>query len=221
MNVVIFANGELTAVDKAAELAGKADLIIAVDGGANHCRALEITPQILLGDLDSIAPDLLHSYEQNNVTIHRYAADKDKTDLELALDLAVAKQATRITILAALGGRWDMSFANLHLLAAPQYAGVEILLMEPGTTIGTCRGGEDRFFTFPPGTTISLLPISDHVTGVTLSGFKYPLTNETLSSSSSRGVSNVLTEETGHLMVTSGVLLWMALREGEMNQSAF
>jgi thiamine pyrophosphokinase len=215
MDVVIFANGVLNAREEAINLAKQADLIIAVDGGANHCRSLGITPHILLGDLDSIDPELLQSYEQNNVTIHRYPVDKDKTDLELACDLAITKQATRVTILAALGGRWDMSFANLLLLAAPRYIGVEILLVDQETTIGVCRGGETRCFTFPPGTTISLLPINGDVTGVTLSGFRYPLTNETLNSSSSRGISNVLTEETGQLTVESGILLWMVLSEGK------
>ena len=211
MDVVIFANGELTAADKAASLAEKADLIIAVDGGANHCQALGITPDILLGDLDSIDPDLLCSYEQNNVTIHRYPVDKDKTDLELACDLAITKQATRVTILAALGGRWDMSFANLLLLAAPKYIGVEILLVDQETTIGICHNREERHLTFPAGTTISLLPLNGDVEGVTLTGFKYPLTDQILKYSSSRGISNIMTESSATIVIKSGVLLWMVL----------
>ena len=215
MDVVVFANGELDVHEKAIDLAKQADLIIAVDGGANHCRTLGITPHILLGDLDSIDPDLLCSYEQNNVTIHRYPVDKDKTDLELALDLAIAKQATRITILAALGGRWDMSFANLLLLAAPEYVGVEILLVEQETTIGICHGREEKHLAFPAGTTISLLPLNGDVDGVTLTGFKYSLTDQILKYSSSRGISNIMTESSAKIVIKSGVLLWMALTTGE------
>ena len=219
MDVVVFANGELTAATKAVELAKKANLIIAVDGGANHCRTLGITPHILLGDLDSIDPTLLHHYEQRNVTIHRYPVDKDKTDLELALDLAITKYATRITIFAALGSRWDMSFANLFLLAAPEYSGVEILLVEQGTTIGVCRKGEEQYLSFPVGTTISLLPLNGDATGVTLTGFKYPLTDQTLKFTSSHGVSNVLLHSPGTVVVKSGIVLWMALTAKEKKQS--
>ena len=213
MDVVIFANGELTAGNKAVDLAEQAELIIAVDGGAHHCRTLGITPHILLGDLDSIDSALLHSYEQNDVTIHRHPVAKDETDLELALDLAIAEQATRITIFAALGGRWDMSFANLFLLAAPEYTGVEILLVEQRTTIGVCRGGKEQILTFPAGTTVSLLPINGDATGITLTGFKYPLTDQTLKFASSRGISNILLQPPGTVIFKSGIVLWIALTE--------
>jgi len=215
VDVIIFANGELTAGDKAVDLAEQSELIIAVDGGAHHCRTLGIIPHILLGDLDSIDSALLHSYEQNNVIIHRHPVAKDKTDLELALDLAITEQATRITIFAALGGRWDMSFANLFLLAAPEYAGVEILLIEQRSTIGVCRGGKEQILTFPAGTTVSLLPINGDATGVTLTGFKYPLTGQNLKFTSSQGISNILLQPPGTVVVESGIVLWMALTAEE------
>ncbi len=210
MDVVIFANGQLGSDSLATALAQQADLIIAVDGGANHCQALGITPAILLGDLDSIDPALLRHYERKNVSIHRYPADKDKTDLELAIDLAVTKQATRITILAALGGRWDMSFANLLLLATPEYAEIEVLLVDGDTTIGVCHEGKEKQLVFPVGTTVSLLPFNGDVTGVTLSGFKYLLQGQPLRFASSRGVSNILTASPATIVIEAGTLLWIA-----------
>ena len=211
MKVVIFANGVLSEPQTARSAAVQADLIIAVDGGANHCHTLGIVPHILLGDLDSVAPAVLNEYQKKDVTISRYPVDKDKTDLELALDLALKKHASQLKVFAALGGRWDMSLANLLLIAAPKYTGTEILFMGKGTTIGICRDGEEKVLSYPAGTTISLLPLHGDVKGVTASGFKYPLENATLKYTSSRGVSNVVTSEEGRVSVQSGVLLWIAL----------
>lgn len=215
MKVVIFANGELTAPAEAIKHAKQADLIIAVDGGGNHCHLLEIEPHILLGDLDSIDQEILNSYRKSSVIIQQYPTEKDKTDLELALDLAVKKQSTQVTIFAALGGRWDMSLANLLILAADDYAELDIILIEQGTKIGVCRGGEIKILAFPQGTTLSLIPLGGDATGVTLSGFKYPLTNQTLTFGSSRGVSNIFIDQSGEVTVGSGVLLWMAMLQRE------
>lgn len=211
MKAVVFANGVLTEAQAARAAAAQADLIIAVDGGANHCSRLGIFPHILLGDLDSVAAGVLKKYRQKDVKIYRYLADKDKTDLELALDLAVEREASQIKVYAALGGRWDMSLANLLLLAAPQYTGIDIIFVGEETIIGTCRGGEEQTFVYPEGTTLSLLPLNGDATGVTATGFKYPLENATLNFTSSRGVSNVVTSQGGRISVQSGVLLWIAL----------
>lgn len=211
MKAVVFANGVLNEAQAAKAAAAQADLIIAVDGGANHCNCLGIFPHILLGDLDSVAAGVLKKYRQKDVEICQYPADKDKTDLELALDLAIEKEAIQIEVFAALGGRWDMSLANLLLLAAPQYAGIEILVVGDETTIGICRSGEEKTFPYPEGTTLSLLPLNGNAIGVTATGFKYPLENATLNFTSSRGVSNVVTSQGGRISVQSGVLLWIAL----------
>jgi thiamine pyrophosphokinase len=213
MNVVIFANGEPTAAVEAITYAQRADLIIAVDGGGNHCHRLGIEPDILLGDLDSINSEVLKYYRKNSVLIQQYPTEKDKTDLELALDLAVIKQATQVTVFAALGGRWDMSLANLLILAVDDYAGLDITIIEQRTKIGVCRGGETKLLEFPHGTTVSFIPLAGDAAGVTFTGFKYPLTNQTLGFGSGCGVSNVLIGGKGMVTVGSGVLLWTAIVE--------
>ena len=210
MNVVIFANGELTTGAEAIDCSRAAELIIAVDGGGNHCQRLGIQPDIIVGDLDSIDPEALFEFEQKSISIHRYPADKDKTDLELAIDLAVEKGATQVTIFAALGGRWDMSLANLLLLAAPGYAGLELRLFAEATIIGVCHAGKAVTVTAPTGSTVSLIPVTGDAAGVSLTGFKYPLSNQTLSHTSTRGISNVLNQQTGKISVQKGALLWIA-----------
>lgn len=207
MKAVIFANGKMTSPAGVTEHSRQAELIIAVDGGAGHCRKLNILPHVLLGDLDSVQPDLIERYEKAGVIIQRYPACKDKTDLELALDLAAEQQATTASIFGALGLRWDMSMANLILPAAPAYAGMRITLFDGSTCIHLIRGNEKFFISGSPGSTVSLIPLGGSAEGVTLKGFKYPLANHTISHASTLGVSNVMLGREGNISLKSGILL--------------
>ncbi|MFW2367159.1 MAG: thiamine diphosphokinase, partial [Desulforhopalus sp.] len=93
MKVFIFANGDLGRPHLLTPFIDQSDLLIAADGGANHCFQLNITPDILLGDLDSIRPAVLNHYRKTEVAISKYPTEKDATDLEIALDLAQEKGA--------------------------------------------------------------------------------------------------------------------------------
>jgi thiamine pyrophosphokinase len=207
MKTVIFANGAMDNPTGAWEIAEKAPLIIAVDGGAEHCRKLNIQPHVLLGDLDSIAPALVQEYQEDRVEVLRFPTDKDKSDLELALDLAAERGATSVTVFAALGLRWDMTIANLLLLAAPCYAAMDIQLMDNKTRIFLIRSRKEVALSVCPGSTVSFLPVGKAAQGVTLQGFKYSIFNQTLSFASTRGVSNQLPTGQGSIAVQSGMLL--------------
>lgn len=207
MKTVIFANGKLGAQSIAAKLADQAELIIAVDGGISHCEHLNVQPHVLLGDLDSALEHLINKAIADGVSLQRHPKDKDKTDLELALDLACSLGATTVSLFGALGGRWDMSFANLLLPAVAAYANMRITLYDDQTRIDLLRDNEQLELSAPVGSRISLLPLSGQVEGVTLTGFQYPLTNHTLSFGSTRGISNVFIEENGCIAVEQGLLL--------------
>ncbi len=121
MLTLIFANGDLTEPPELPDLLARADLIIAADGGANSCRCLGIIPDVLIGDLDSIDPAILKDFQVKAVAIHRHPPRKDATDLELALDFAMAQGAREVWLFGGLGGRWDMSLANVLLAAREKY----------------------------------------------------------------------------------------------------
>lgn len=207
MKAVIFANGELGAQSIAKKLAGRAELIIAVDGGISHCEYLNVQPHVLLGDLDSALEHLVDKAIADGVSLQRHPKDKDKTDLELALDLACSLGATTVSLFGALGGRWDMSLANLLLPAAMTYKNLRVTLYDDQTRIDLLRDNEHLELTAPVGSRVSLLPINGQVEGVTLTGFQYPLTNHTLSFASTRGISNVLVDDKGCITVGKGLLL--------------
>ena len=106
MRAVIFVNGTILDYTQLARWLRPDDYLIAADGGARHCAALGILPAVLVGDLDSITPELLAEYEQAGVAIERHPPRKDETDLELAVRRAVADGATEILLLGALGDGW-------------------------------------------------------------------------------------------------------------------
>lgn len=211
MHTVIFCNGTFTCGKFTPALLERADLIIGVDGGSNHLAALNCTPQLILGDLDSISAENLSRFRKAGVSISRYPEDKDATDLELALDLAVDKGSDTITIFGGLGGRWDMSFGNLLLAAAAKYHAVSIDFYTSGFYGRICRPPGPHCFSVEREMTFSLLPLGGEVTGITVRGARYPLTEESLAFGSSRGISNVASGEKVTVSLCTGVLLFVLL----------
>ena len=213
MLTLIFANGELATPPDLPDLLDRAGLIIAADGGANHCARLGIVPNILIGDLDSIENGILQTLQAQRVAIHRHPPEKDATDLELALDLALGHGATAVWLFGALGGRWDMSLANIMLCALDKYRNIPITLAGADCRMHILHPGQP-FTVHPthPGRKISLLPLGGDVHGITLKGFKYPLRDASLPFGSSRGISNVLTDEVGTVSLRQGVLLCICLQ---------
>ncbi|HWQ07717.1 MAG TPA: thiamine diphosphokinase, partial [Holophaga sp.] len=174
---LIIANGELRP-GLAERLAGERfDGIIAVDGGAEHCKVLGLEPTLLLGDLDSVTPGTLAHFTGRGTALERHPSRKDATDLELALDRALQAGSTWIVLACALGGRLDMAVANLLLLARPAFRDVRVELWDPRQTAVILRppGGEVHG---SPGDTLSLIPLAGDAEGLATEGLAYPLRDE-------------------------------------------
>ncbi len=138
----IFANGPYRKGIKSAILREKkSDLIIAADGGADHCRLLNITPHIVIGDLDSIPVALAEEYTHAGVEIIRFPTRKEATDLELAIDIAMVKGMNEVVLFGVLGGRWDMSLSNVMLAASEKYKTMAISLLDTECRMHIIHGG--------------------------------------------------------------------------------
>jgi len=215
MKVRIFANGLMPSYELLSAFRDNADLIIAADGGANHCAALLITPDILIGDLDSIHPEVLDQLKQNGTVIKQYPEKKDATDLELALDEALRLGGEVVQIIAAVGGRWDMSLSNIHLCARKKYADLTISLLGDDCILDILRPGSTHILDIAKGRRVSLLALREQATGITLQGFEYPMKEGTLTFGSSQGISNLILERTASITHQKGVLLCIqSLAEG-------
>ena len=208
---VIFANGLLGSLEAARQSILPGDILIAADGGARHCRSLGLTPDYLVGDFDSLTEAELDDLVRMGVTIYQHPARKDFTDLELALRHARDLGAEEILVLGGLGARWDQTLANLHLPAAEAFASVRIRLLDGPQEVFLLRRGETAEVTGSPGDTVSLIPIGGDAQGVTTSGLEYPLKGETLAFGATRGVSNVLLEESATVHLQGGLLLCVVI----------
>lgn len=205
MRAVVFANGELKGHEAVHELLKPDDLILAVDGGSHHCRALSLTPAALIGDLDSVSEDDLAFWRERGTEIIQYLPDKNENDLELALLYAKQKGVEAVMILGGLGGRWDQTIANLLLPAYEKLADLDISLWDEGERFFLIR--DEKSIHGREGQTVSLIPLSGDAEGVSTQGLAWPLNDETLYFGASRGISNRMVGEAATVSVRKGMLL--------------
>jgi thiamine pyrophosphokinase len=185
------------------------DLVVCADGGLDHAVRLGLTPQIIVGDFDSVtAAALAQATAAGRAAIRRYEhTTKVETDTELAVLAALDAGATRLVLTGALGGRWDHSLANIYLLAHPRLAGIEAHIVSADSEIRLARGPATFSIAGAPDDLVSLLALSPTVTGITTSGLQYPLHEEPLYCGLGRGISNVLLGDTAQVTCSAGDLL--------------
>lgn len=180
-------------------------LVIAADSGVELAQRLNLPIHLAIGDFDSVDPAALRAAEADGAAVERHPAAKDATDLELALDAAVARGATRVHVLGGNGGRLDHLLANALLLASPAYAGLEVIAHMGPARITVVRG--EATLLGQPGDVVTLLAAHGVARGVTTHGLRYPLAGEDLHPGSTRGVSNELVASDAAVQLDDGVLL--------------
>lgn len=205
MNTVIVASGSLTPCPGILERINQADLIIAADGGASHLYRLGITPDAVLGDMDSISSEARAAFESRQVPFVCHPEQKDQTDTELCIDHALAKGADRITLIGATGARLDHTLANVFLLKRLNDANVRASLLDDHNEIFLVEDSLD--LEGCPGDILSLIPISETVTGITLENLAYPLHNADLSMGTAMGVSNRFLGNQARITIKTGMVL--------------
>lgn len=191
------------------------ELVVAADGGARHAEPLGLRIDAWVGDGDSVDTGQIAALEAAGVEVHRVAIDKDETDTELALGLALEAGANRLVILGGLGGpRVDHGIANVSLLLSARLAGLDAVLVDPsGARISLLAAPDElgsaveRSLDGRAGDLVSLLPVGDTARGVTTRGLRYPLVGEDLELGRTRGVSNVRTAPDARVRLESGRLL--------------
>ena len=182
-----------------------AALVIAADSGWEHAVAAGHTPDILVGDMDSISAGHLADARAARTEIIEHPADKDETDTEIALATAVDRGATHVTVVAGGGDRPDHVFAMLHSLASPRHAAVRIDGHLGASRFHVCHAGTPVDIHTQPGDTVSLLPVGGDAV-VSADNLRWPLVRGTLHAHASRGVSNVATGRVD-IAVHSGTLI--------------
>jgi len=204
MKAYIIANGDVfqSKID-----IPKIGMFIAADGGGRHCLNLGLTPDVIIGDFDSLTDQEISQLESDGVKMIQYPFDKDETDLELALDYARAQGASEITMYGMLGGRWDMTICNIMLLASPRFSKVKFHVIDRNTEMFVLRGSETLIINGKPGDSISVIPLGGDILGLSYEGLKWQLSDANLAFGSPRGVSNQFTNGTAQIKLEDGVAL--------------
>lgn len=183
------------------------ELIIAADRGLEGAKILGLQPNIMLGDYDSVALELLEEYEKNDQVVSvQYPTEKDYTDTHLAVITAIERGAAEICILGATGSRLDHVMANMGLLLLGLKAGIETELVDSNNRIRMVQKHMTIEQKNQFGSYVSLLPFTEQVKGITLKGFKYPLNDADFSMGMSWGISNEITESMAEIKIRDGIL---------------
>jgi thiamine pyrophosphokinase len=180
-------------------------VIICADGASRQLLAHDIVPTVIIGDMDSAEEDILRYFKERDSEVIRFPKRKDETDTWLALEYAFNMQPDEIIILGALGGRIDHALANIFLLVKAAEKGVKTKIIDE-----TCElfvVADSATITGNVGDTVSLFPLSASVSGITLEGFDYSLSDGVMEMGTPYGISNRLAEARGTISIETGYLL--------------
>src|SRR5579863_6839230 len=179
MHVVIFAGGTYRPGTASQKALASANMVIAADSGAATALRLGHVPAYVVGDFDSLDAQLVEQLRVRGSHIISAAVEKDETDTELAVQLAIEQGATSITLLGALGGdRFDHTIANVLLLA--DFDTVPIQIIDGPSICWLLRGPGHSVIEGHADDLLSLLPLTGDATGIRTHGLYYPLNGQTL-----------------------------------------
>lgn len=186
--------------------------IIGVDKGAQLLDGLGIVPDMVIGDFDSADPATRDKFKDRPNTILLNPI-KDATDTHMAVLEAIKLMPESITILGATGGRLDHMMGNFALLKLCLDSGINAAIIDEQNKITMIDkqmkiNKKDQY-----GKYVSLIPFSDEVTGITLTGFSYGLSDATMIKADTIGISNEIREEEGHICLKTGYLMVMETKD--------
>lgn len=188
--------------------------IIAVDKGLEVLYQLKKRPNYVVGDFDSISKEVLEFYrKQPQVIFETFPSHKDNTDTDIALQLAIQLKSSNITILGALGKRMDHALSNIHILKYALEAKIPCQILDDYNKIYLVEKEKTLSKNETFGKYISLIPLSGTVEGLTLTGFQYPLTKDTLPVGTSLGISNEIISNIATIKLERGILIVIESRD--------
>ena len=204
MKCIIMANGEYGQTELYRHLFPSTDLILCADGGANYAFAMGIVPSMIVGDLDSIKPEVREYFAAKQVEMRKYPRRKDYSDTQLTLSIADSHDVDEIVLLGTLGKRLDHTLANIFSTLELARQGIKITHYSPECVIYLVT--KNIVFRGCQGDLVSVLALSEEVVGVREKGFEYQLEDAVMSLENPYGISNLLIGDEGEVSVESGIL---------------
>ena len=186
----------------------KFDRIIAVDNGLKILNEINVRPNHIVGDFDTVNKDILDLYVENKlIKIHKYNPMKDNTDTDIAIRLAVELNSDEIIMLGGIGTRIDHVLGNIQVLKYALDNNAKCKMIDENneielinkTTILNRKDVDKKY--------ISLIPLTEKVENINLKGFKYDLDNGELTIGSSLGISNEIIDGEATIEFDNGILI--------------
>ena len=217
MHTLIISGGTID-TDFALDLLKKErfDHIIGVDGGLKFCYEQKIVPTRIVGDFDTLEPEILVWYQTHTqIEIRQFNPVKDATDTQIAVELAMELGSSQITVLGATGTRLDHVLGNIQTLYLPYTKEIDCSIVDVHNRIRLVSGELHLKKAEQWGKYVSLIPFTTNAEGVTLKGFKYPLEHYhfTVMGTGSLGVSNEIAEEEAVIQIEKGIMILLESKD--------
>ena len=209
-NTSLIFSGGLTPNDATLEIARtiqNVDLVIAADSGLHTAQKLNMHVDFVVGDFDSVDAFALARATSAHTQAIRHSADKDFTDLESALLLAVDKNSQHIIIVTAGGGRLDHQFGFIAAMFNPKLRNCKVEALWQNNRLFALQGPANCDIATHVGDTVAIQSFSNKSEKISTTGLQWQLTNESLNNFETRGVSNIATKEQVSVSVELGQLL--------------
>lgn len=209
MKGVVIAGGEIKDYHRISKLIDPDAFIVCADSGYDHAKKMGITPDLVVGDMDSV-----HSSVLESIPLKKYPCKKDFTDTQLAIQYALEQGCTELLLLAVTGSRLDHSLANIFLLKELVDLGIQAVIANETNEIHIVVNrialpGE-------AGNILSLIPITP-CKDVTTQNLEYPLSHADLPFGPTVGVSNVFLGSQATVTLSEGYLLAIKSRDEDPN----
>jgi thiamine pyrophosphokinase len=185
----------------------KDDIVICADGGVSNALKMGFTPDVVVGDMDSIKPGVREKIREMSTKTKYLSASsqKDESDTQLAVEHALNLGIKKIIITGATGGRTDHTLANIILLSSPELEGIDARILTDNSDIFIVK--KPVRISGVPGKTITLMSLSPYTYFNGTRGLKYELRKEKLVFSPVRGLSNKFIDKKAELDIREGTLL--------------
>ncbi len=188
--------------------------IVGVDKGVEYLYHHQIKPNYIVGDFDSIAPEIIKYYKtETNVAVREYNPIKDESDTEMAIRIAITIGSTEIYILGATGGRIDHLWANIQSLSIACKFNVRAYILDPQNRIFVtdkpCQLKKSEAY----GKYLSVFSLSGDIFDFNMKGTKWPLEHHVLKPTDSLTVSNRFEDEIVEINFIGGTIVVMETRD--------
>ena len=210
MQIVVALAGEVHDSPLVRNALAGAGLIVAADSGASRLRALGHTPHVVIGDFDSLPGDDLFGLRAAGVEFEPHPSPQERTDGDVAIEYALQRGATSLIVLGALGGpRLDHAVGNLDLISSPRLQDIPTWAVDGWTALTVLHGDgvSECHLHGAAGDYVSIVPISELISGVSTVGLKWGLEDAELPRGRAAGVSNELLSERAMVRITSGIAM--------------